>query len=149
MNIYLAADHGGFEYKRQLIDYLKSQGHNPVDCGASQFVSIDDYPDFVSELAKKMQADPESLGVVICRNGVGVSIAANRFRHLRCGLGINEAHIKSARLDDNINVLALAADYYDFLMAKKLVDVFLKTPFSNLERHRRRLAKINNLTPLI
>lgn len=145
MKIYLAADHGGYEYKQQLSNYLKGLGLEIVDCGATQPNPDDDYPEFVAVLAQKMQVDPESLGIVICRNGVGVSIAANRFNHLRCGLGLNEAHVKSARLDDNINVLALGADYFDLLTSQKLVDAFLNTPFSNLERHVRRLAKINQL----
>lgn len=145
MKIYLAADHGGYEYKQQLSNYLKGLGLEPVDCGAAQHNPDDDYPEFVAVLASKMQVDPESFGIVICRNGIGVSIAANRFNHLRCGLGINEAHVKSARLDDNINVLALGADYFDLLTSQKLVDTFLNTPFSNLERHVRRLAKINQL----
>lgn len=149
MKIYLAADHGGFEYKQQLSNYLKGLGLEVVDCGATQPDPNDDYPEFVAELAKKMQVDPESLGIVICRNGVGVSIAANRFNHLRCGLGLNEAHVKSARLDDNINVLALGADYFDLTTSQKLVDTFLNTPFSNLERHVRRLAKINQLTATV
>lgn len=149
MTIYLAADHGGYEYKQQLITYLKGLGFEVVDCGATQPDPNDDYPEFVTTLAKKMQIDPESMGIVICRNGVGVSIAANRFNHLRCGLGLNEAHVKSARLDDNINVLALGADYFDLLTSQKLVDTFLNTPFSNLERHVRRLAKINQLTAMV
>ncbi|OGK67017.1 hypothetical protein A2313_01660 [Candidatus Roizmanbacteria bacterium RIFOXYB2_FULL_41_10] len=148
MKIYLASDHGGFDYKEQLLDHLKTQGYEPVDCGNTQKDQNDDYPEFVAQLAAKMQIDPESLGIVICRNGVGVSIAANRYRHLRCGLGLNEAHVKSARTDDNINVLALGADYVDLEAAKKAVNVFLNTPFSALERHTRRLAKINSLTAL-
>ena len=149
MKIYMAADHGGFEHKLQLANYLKGLGLEVIDCGATQPNPDDDYPEFVAALASKMQVNPESFGIVICRNGVGVSIAANRFRHLRCGLAINEAHVKSARLDDNINVLALGADYFDLLTSQKLIDTFLNTPFSNLERHTRRLAKINQLTSTV
>jgi len=149
MKIYLAADHGGYEHKQQLINYLKGLGLEVIDCGANQPDPNDDYPEYVASLAAKMQIDPEGMGIVICRNGVGVSIAANRFTHLRCGLGINEAHVKSARLDDNINVLAIGADFFDLLSSQKLVDTFLNTPFSNLERHVRRLAKINQLTSCV
>ena len=146
MKIYLASDHGGFDYKKQLTDYLNEQGYEIIDCGNNQKDENDDYPDFVRMLATKMQVDPDSLGIVICRNGVGVSIAANRFGHLRCGLSLSEEHVKSARTDDNINVLALGADYVDWQTTKQIVKVFLETPFSNLERHTRRLAKVNDLT---
>ena len=146
MKIYLASDHGGFDYKKQLTDYLNEQGYEIIDCGNNQKNENDDYPDFVRMLATKMQVDPDSLGIVICRNGVGVSIAANRFGHLRCGLSLSEEHVKSARTDDNINVLALGADYVDWQTTKQIVKVFLETPFSNLERHTRRLAKVNDLT---
>ncbi len=146
MKIYLASDHGGFDYKKQLTDYLNEQGYEIIDCGNNQKDENDDYPDFVRMLATKMQVDPDSLGIVICRNGVGVSIATNRFGHLRCGLSLSEEHVKSARTDDNINVLALGADYVDWQTTKQIVKVFLETPFSNLERHTRRLAKVNDLT---
>lgn len=146
MNIYLAADHGGFEYKKQLSVYLQQEGHQIVDCGNSELDAGDDYPDFVAKLAQKMLIDPESLGIVLCRNGVGVSIAANRYRHLRCCLGLNELQAKSARHDDNANVLAIAADYFDLEEIKKMASVFLDTPFGNLERYNRRLAKVDQLT---
>jgi ribose 5-phosphate isomerase B len=146
MKIYLAADHGGFAHKQELLAYLKSQSYEVIDCGTSKPDPNDDYPDFVAQLGAKMKIDSEGMGIVICRNGVGVSIVANRYSHLRCGLGINEAHVKSARVDDNINVLALAADYFDLVATKKMVDIFLNTPFPNLERHIRRLAKISNLS---
>lgn len=145
MNIYLAADHGGFNLKNQLLVFLKELGYTPVDCGNTALDEEDDYPDFIAELARKMLVDPESLGVVLCRNGVGVSIAANRYVHLRSTLGLNAEHVKKARTDDNINVLALAADYFSLEEIKPLVNAFLNTPFSNLERHNRRLAKINEL----
>jgi len=145
MKVYLAADHGGYQRKQQLMSYLQKKGYEIVDCGAFLLNDNDDYPDFIKELARKMQADSEVLGIVVCRNGVGVSIAANRYSHLRCGLGLSEAHVKSARVDDNINVLALPADYFDLLFSQKLVDTFLNTPFSNLDRHLRRLAKVENL----
>jgi len=145
MKVYLAADHGGYEYKQKLIDFLKSRGDEPVDCGNFELKSDDDYPDFVIALAQKMQQDPDSRGIVLCRNGVGVSILANRYSHLRCGLGFSDQQVKKARLDDDINVLAIPADYLSFEQAEFLVKVFLETEFSNLERHSRRLAKINSL----
>jgi ribose 5-phosphate isomerase B len=145
MKIYLATDHGGWQLKKELILFLKNQNYKPIDCGNTQLDQNDDYPDFVQNLANRLLLDPNSMGIVACRNGVGVSIASNRYKHIRCGLGLNEAHVKSARVDDNINVLALASDYFNLDSLKKMTQVFLNTPYSNLERHNRRLAKINNL----
>jgi len=144
MEIYLAADHGGFEFKQQLSAFLKRQNYEVIDCGNTQLDPNDDYPDFVKVLAQKMQTNPQSKGVVICRNGVGVSIAANRFGHLRCALGFSDLQVKKARLDDDINVLALGADYISLEQAEALVKLFLETNFSNLERHNRRLTKVSS-----
>ena len=144
MKIYLAADHGGFEFKKQLLTSLEKEGYELIDCGNTVLDPNDDYPDFVRQLANKMFMDQKSMGIVLCRNGVGVSIAANRHSHLRCGLGLNESHVKSARTDDNINVLSIASDYLDFAQVEKIVKVFLETPYSNLDRHNRRLAKIDS-----
>lgn len=144
MNIYLAADHGGFNLKQQLLNDLPKQ-YTVIDCGNQKLEPEDDYPDFVANLAQKMLNDQLSMGIVICRNGVGVSIAANRFPHLRCGLGFNDEQIRRARRDDNINVLALPADYLNLDQAKSLINLFLETEYSGLERYSRRLAKVNNL----
>lgn len=148
MKIYLAADHGGFEYKQQTSEILQKQGWEVVDCGAYEHNPDDDYPQFVTKLAKEMQIDPDGKGIVVCRSGVGVSIVANRFMHLRCGLALNKIQVKKARLDDNINVLAIAADYFSLPEVVEMVTIFLNTPFSNLERHTRRLAQINQLIAL-
>jgi len=146
MKIFLATGHGGFEYKKKLLNLLNQQGYEVIDCGNTLFDPKDDYPDFVNKLAKLMATEPNSYGVVMCRNGIGACIATNRHIHLRCGLCFNKTHVKSARQDDNINVLAIPADYLKIEQVVQIVNTFLDTPFSNHERHNRRLAKINQLT---
>jgi ribose 5-phosphate isomerase B len=128
------------------LELLTNEGHQVTDCGGVENNPQDDYPDFVQELAQKMLTRPAALGVVICRNGVGVSIAANRYSHLRAALGFNPAQVETARQDDNANILALGADYFSTEEQIKLVQVFINTPFSNEERHLRRLAKVDSLS---
>ncbi len=145
--LYIAADHGGFELKQKLIAYLTSQNIAVKDLGAHDLNSTDDYPDFVVPLVKNVLADIEngmdSKGIVICRNGVGVSMHANKFAGIRCALSWNPKHAKSARKDDNANVLALGADYLDDQQAQEIVHTWLDTTFEQEERHMRRLQKID------
>ena len=145
MKIFLAADHGGFEYKKQLLSYLQTEGHEVVDVGDTVLDEGDDYPDFVNKLAKEMLVNPDSMGILLCRNGVGMSIAANRYSHLRAALGFNSEQVLKARTDDNANVLSVPADYMDFENIKSMTNTFLNTPFSNADRHVRRLAKVDSL----
>jgi len=146
MEIYLAADHGGRVLKQTLLKLLTNEGHQVTDCGGFSNNPQDDYPDFVAALAQKMQGKLTALGIIICRNGVGVSIAANRYSHLRAALGFSPTQVETARCDDNANVLALGADYFSTEEQIKLVQVFINTPFSNEERHLRRLAKVDSLS---
>lgn len=142
MKIYIAADHRGFEFKKKLTAYIASLKHEVVDVGNKKNNPKDDYPDYVYELYLAMKLGESGLGIVICGSGVGVCVAANRFSELRCGLCTNAEQTKAAKSDDDINVLALSADYTNFEDAKKIVKTFIETPFSNLPRHRRRLQKI-------
>ncbi len=146
MQIFVAADHRGFKLKQQILDYLKTKGHQIQDCGNTKLDPNDDYPDFVHDLYLRMTAslDSGARGIVICGSGVGVDIAANRYPELRCGLCATEKQAKDARKHDDINVLAIAADYNNIEKAKKIVDGFLNTNFDNHPRHLRRLQKINN-----
>jgi len=143
--IYIASDHGGFNLKNTLISYLKNKGLDIKDMGPFELVEEDDYTEYVTPLAKEIQKDLRGKGIVICRNGVGVNIAANKFKHIRAALSWETEHIKSARLDDDINVLALPADYIDENTAKSIVDAYLNTEFSALPRHIRRIKKVENL----
>ena len=140
--IYITSDHGGFELKKKIINHLLEGKKEVEDMGPQHLDPEDDYPDFVIPLAKQMKGDSESLGIVICRNGVGVSTCANRFKHIRAALSWDPKHVASAKSDDNINVLALPADYVDETAALEIVDTWLETKFSFKPRHIRRLKKV-------
>lgn len=139
--LYIASDHGGFNLKKTIIDYLKSCNIDCIDLGPYTLNPADDYPDFVLPVVQEVTKDLDSKAIVICRNGVGVSMVANKFRGIRATLSWCADHVKSARLDDNVNVLALPADYISDIAAKEIVKSWLETPFSKLPKHERRLAK--------
>lgn len=144
--ILFAADHGGFELKKYLLAGLEADGYEVKDMGAYSHNPEDDYPDFVVPAMEELQKDPgTNKAVVLCRNGVGVCVAANKFPNVRCVLSFSEEHAKSARMDDNANVLALPADYISEEEALKIVKAWLSTPFSNEDRHIRRLNKVSQI----
>lgn len=151
MRLYLGADHRGFHLKNQLKDWLKKDGYDITDLGAHDLDPDDDYVDYAVAVAKgvaggspsSVVSSHDAVGILLCGSGVGMDIVANRFKGIRCGLGISPAQIREARNDDDINVLALAADYIDAETAKEMVKVFLETEFSGEERYVRRTQKID------
>lgn len=140
--IFLASDHGGLEMKKEIARNLEERGIEHEDLGPFTLDPNDDYPDYTDKLVKKILETPGSRGVLICRNGVGVTIAANRYKGIRAGLSWNEAHVISSRRDDDTNILTLPADYIKVHEALTIFKTWMNTPFSNEERHKRRLAKI-------
>lgn len=141
--VYIACDHAGLELKNYLIENLKSHVGTIHDVGPDTYNPDDDYPDYTKKVAEAVSiVRDHTVGIVICRNGVGVSIFANKFKGVRCALSWTPEHAKSARNDDDANVVALPADYITKEVALETVLAFLETPFSNEERHVRRLEKI-------
>lgn len=141
-NLYIASDHGGYALKKRLIRFIENElGRTVTDLGPEQHVEDDDYTDYAFPLAKKV-AEEHARGILICRNGVGVCIAANKVKGIRAGIGYNIAASESMITDDNTNILCLASDHLseDFSMA--IVKRWLETEFPAQERHVRRLEKI-------
>ncbi len=145
MKVYISGDHGGFNLKLALTDYLKTLGYYVIDLGPHELDPTDDYPTFASTLARAVKSDKGSMGIILCRSGVGASVVANRFASVRCALSFNPKHVKSARNDDDANVLALPADYLAEGDAKEIVKIFLETPFDPEERFVRRLKQIEEI----
>ncbi|OGC91621.1 hypothetical protein A2899_05305 [Candidatus Amesbacteria bacterium RIFCSPLOWO2_01_FULL_49_25] len=141
--IYIGADHRGFELKGVIEEWMKGRKYEFEDMGAYKYDRSDDYTDFAIEVAQRVAQNPErNWGVVICGSGVGVEVAANKVRGVRCGLGFEPDQVYAARKDDNINVLALAADNVTEEEALKLVERFLETEFVETESYLRRIEKI-------
>lgn len=146
MKVYLGADHRGFELKEKLCEFLKNEGYAVFDLGNNQYEKTDDYPDFAKLVAEEVAADPaEDRGILICGSGVGVCVAANKFKGIIAATLINPKHAAMVRNDENANIACLSADFVDFETAKEIVKTFLKTEFSIEERHQRRVSKIENL----
>ena len=145
MTIYLGADHAGWEVKEAVEAWLKDEGHNVVDMGNEHLVEHDDYPEFSHAVAKRVQADPGSLGIVACGNAQGVCIVANKVKGVRAATGFSAYAAESSRTDDNANVLCLPGRAVEMEEAKEIVRVWLQTEFSGAERHARRLKKLEEI----
>ena len=140
--IYISSDHRGFELKNFLVEKLEKNNIDIVDLGPKEINPEDDYPDYAKLVAEKIQENPENMGILICANGVGISIAANKFDGVRSALSWDPTHAESSRNDDGANVLALPADYITKEGALIIVQRWLTTNFSGEERHIRRLVKL-------
>lgn len=146
MIIYIGADHRGFELKERIKKYLSDKNYKVEDVGNHYYDESDDYPDFAIKVAENISKSPNhNAGIVICGSGVGVDIVANKFIGVRSALAANEDQIIAARKDDDVNVLALAAEFISEEDAQKIVDLFLETKFDEEDRHERRLEKIEEM----
>lgn len=142
--IYIGSDHRGFNLKQEIIIYLQTLDLQVVDCGNTIYDMDDDYPDYASEVARKVVEDEDSLGIVICGTGVGVSITANKIVGARAALLDKIETVAIARAHNHINILALSSS----LPVESIPDIvgtFIETEPSYQDRHIRRLAKINDL----
>lgn len=149
MAIFIGADHRGFELKNKLIEYLQEKNIRIIDMGNFEFDLQDDYPDFAKKVSEAVAKNPDdSVGILICGSGVGVSIAANRFQKVRCALGFDEEQIRHARENDHVNVLSLPSDYIDFEKAKTMIDIFLASEPKMEEKYLRRVGKIDEINPV-
>lgn len=145
MRIVLGADHGGWQVKEDVRNWLITGGYEVIDVGARELQSNDDYVEYAVLLAKELEKDGRARGVLFCRNGFGMVIAANRFKNVRCGLGFDKKAVEKGRLDDDVNCLAIPAEYVKIKKIKKMIEVFLETGFSGKERYKRRLSKLKRL----
>lgn len=160
MKIALATDHAGYEQLKQLKSYLESLGHDCLDFGPKQYDPDDDYPDFILPAAKAVASDQCQFGIILGRSGQGEAMAANRIKNVRCAVYYGTAlpieavdasgeksedpHqiVRSSRLHNNANMLSLAAVYVSLEEMKKVITMWLQTPFDG-GRHARRLAKLD------
>ncbi len=153
MKIYIGTDHAGYVLKEALVKSLKGQGYEVLDMGAFEYNEVDDYPDFVVPVARAVSKDSDNVkGIILGSTGQGEAIAANKFPHVRAvvfyGKAVpvvdNESDIiVRSREHNNSNVLSLGARYLTEESMMDAVNLWLATPFSEDERHIRRLAKID------
>ena len=138
----IAADHGGYELKEQLLRMLREAGYDVIDFGDQQPKSDDDYPDFVVPLARAVADGKVERGVAICGSGVGASVAANKVAGVRACLIHENFSAHQGVEDDDLNLICLGGLVVGTATASELVQTFLAARFSGAERHRRRLAKV-------
>ncbi len=141
MKIGIASDHRGYNLKTNLIPYLQKKGYEVVDYGTDSLKSVD-YPDFGILLGEKVRDQEVELGIVICGSGIGISIACNKVKGVRCAKVNNIREARLARQDNNANVIALNEKMFLF-EAKDILDTFLNTPYQEIERYQRRIDKIS------
>lgn len=145
MKLFLASDHAGFELKRYLAEHLSVAGHEVRDMGAKSFNPEDDYPDFISLVAREISQNPSAAkGIVIGGSGQGEAICANKFYGIRAAVyyGGNMDIVKLSREHNDANILSLGARFLSPAEALNAVNIWLATPFSGDERHRRRNQKL-------
>ncbi len=140
--IYIGADHGGFELKEYIKKFLKKELISFQELGANISDSSDDYPLIAEKVARAVGKKKNALGIILCKSGQGVCIAANKIHGIRAALCWNTASAKSSRNDDNANILCLPAQFLTPQQTISIIKKWLATPFSKEPRHKRRVAQI-------
>jgi ribose 5-phosphate isomerase B len=140
--VAVAADHGGYELKAALLPALKALGFEVLDLGTNSADSVD-YPNFANALAEVIGGGRAQRGMLICGTGIGISIAANRHRHIRCALAHDVTTATLARQHNDANVLALGGRVLGIEVAKACVRAFFTTEFEGGGRHTRRVAQLS------
>lgn len=142
--IAIACDHAALNFKKAVIAHLKERNIEVEDLGCYQADSVD-YPDYALKAAQGVAAGKYEKGILICGTGIGMSIAANKVKGIRCAHLTDTFSAKATRLHNDANMMALGERTLGLGLALDIVDVFLDTPFSGEERHVRRIEKIRQI----
>lgn len=143
--IYLGSDHAGFTYKEKIKQYLDALGVPYEDLGNTKLEPHDDYPEYAAAVAKKVQSSGLNKGILVCGSGIGMCIAANRFKKVRAVNITTVAQAEQSRKHNNANVLCLGQSVVPFWIAKRIIKTWLNTPFAIESRHRRRVTQLDGL----
>ncbi len=141
MKIAIGCDHGALDLKNALAAHLEQQGHQIADFGTYGQSSCD-YPDYAQAAAEAVARGECDRGIVLCTTGIGVSIAANKVRGIRCALLSDLMSARLTREHNDTNMMALGAGVVGPMLALQIADVWLSTPFSGEPRHQRRIDKV-------
>lgn len=140
MKIAIGSDHGGYSLKESIKERLQTQGFEILDCGCFDTNSCD-YPDYGIAVAQQVASRSADRGIVICTTGIGISIAANKVKGIRCSLCSDLKSAEMTRRHNDANVLAMGAAIIPLSLALEITEVWLNTPFEG-GRHARRVDKI-------
>lgn len=145
MKIAIGADHGGFPLNERVIEELRASGYEITDFGTHDGSQPDDYPDYARAVGEAVRAGQADAGIVICGSGVGACVAANKLRGVRAVLCADTYSAHQSREHDDCNVLCLGARVVGVELALEIVRAFVAARFTGEERHRRRLAKVDEI----
>ena len=141
--ICIASDHHGFKLKQKLVNYLNKKNYEVLDLGPDNEEKVD-YPVYARKVGKAILNHEADFGILMCATGIGMSIACNRLKGIRCAHVENVLDVKHTRLDNDANVIAFSSNLKTYQIYD-MVDAFLNTEFSNEERHKRRIEMIDDL----
>jgi ribose 5-phosphate isomerase B len=142
MLIAVGCDHAGFPLKDHVVQQIRAAGHEILDCGATQILPTDDYPDYALAVALAVRAGKVERGIIVCGSGVGVTVAANKVPGVRACMCHDTFSARQGVEDDSMNVLCLGARVIGPELATEAIKAFLSAKFSGAERHQRRLNKV-------
>jgi len=145
MKISIGADHAGYDMKQQLIEYIQKLGHQVHDVGTFEPGKPDDYPAYAVLVAQDIRSGAAERGILVCGSGVGVSVAANKFKGIRAAMCHDHYSAHQGVEHDDMNVLVLGARIIGPMTAEDATEAFLKAQFSGEERHLRRLNKVKGI----
>lgn len=142
MRVHLGSDHAGLELKDHLLHWLADQGHEAVDHGPFVYDAVDDYPPFCLRAAVAVADEEGSFGIVIGGSGNGEQMAANKVRGVRAALVWSDEIATLAREHNDANVISVGGRMHTIEQVTRFIEVFLNTPYSNEERHARRIGML-------
>lgn len=142
MTIGIANDHHGVEIKQKLTNYLMNKGYNVINYGTDNSEMVD-YCDYAFKIGESVRDKNIDYGILLCNTGIGMSIACNKVKSVRCAKVSNEYEAKMTRRDNDANVIALSAKI-SIEKLTKIIDIFLETEYANIDRYNRRINKIDN-----
>src|ERR687886_761929 len=145
MRIAIGADHGGYPLNERIIEELRAADHDVEDFGTHDGSKPDDYPDYAQKVGEAVREGRAEVGIVVCGSGVGASVAANKLRGVRAALCSDTYSAHQSREHDDCNVLCLGARVVGVELALEIVRAFVAARFTGEERHRRRLAKVEEI----
>lgn len=143
MRVAVGCDHRGFQIKGKVIQLLKRMNHEVTDCGANGPESVD-YPDIAAAVARQVSEGLVDRGILICGSGLGMCIAANKFRGVRAATCHDDLTAEMSRRHNDVNVLCISADMLGERLIDRMIEIWLKTEFEG-GRHARRVGKIADL----
>lgn len=143
--IYLGSDHRGFALKEKLKHQLTEWGYNYEDVGPFEYNKDDDYPNFAEVVARKVAADKESRGILICGSGIGVDVVANKIDGIRAGTISEPEQAQASVHDEDLNVLSLSSDFLTEAKAIEITKAFFEAKYGKEERYERRLEEIKKI----